>query len=139
MNIFSTIREFLTPKPDTDDAINARELWKGNPDEVNRWHKLTGNPEWSLPPVGESCVPRDVSDFVHTVRGTLAQNKIVILYATAVNDEFANPKKIWPEIRDAEFRDAVLREIPEGMFLAPDKLDPDWTFHAYPPSKGMEP
>lgn len=77
-------------------------------------------------------MPRTPQDFVDIVKRDVDRGEICILYAEALFSAFADPNKIWPEMLDEAFRDAVQSIYLRGDFFPPDSLD-GWVYYAYPP------
>ncbi len=74
-----------------------------------------------------------VRRFVEIVNETIAKGQMCLLYAepSEFGSAFADPRKIWPQMRDAHFRDVVQLLLPYGEFCAPDDLG-GWVFVMYP-------
>lgn len=92
--------------------------------EVNKIVTVDDAPA-PMPDVG-----RSPSLFVEEVTRVLNKREICMMYMEGSIGP-SNPKKVWPEMRIAAWREKVMIMLPNGRFSPPDDLD-SWTFVHYP-------
>lgn len=75
-------------------------------------------------------------DFVRVVYRDIERDGSCILYEepSMFSGDMYDREKVWPEMRNPHFREAVSKVLATGEFSPPDDLD-EWTFYMRPPKK----